>query len=330
MRKTILLIFVAMLAVTWSCQKEEAADKLVNEIENVLKAEEFEGTIPVNCGYLADCFTAGQHIDVGQFIIANDEGNLYIKYDAEEPWLVFEVQFIVVDDLADVPNARGNPIPGEFPYKFDYYTDGVQSAAFVLSLDELGYEIGDKIYVVAHAVVGTGSEMVDDELVILDEETAFGGCEEGPTGNRWWFYAEYTLAPCNGGPYPPDCEWVEETAYGGNSTGAGSAWWFYFDTEGPETQNIYAGQKLVDGASVTFENGTITIILGENMRLQDDEESVKILGYNLLPDSRPASGASNPNQLYAGTSLTVEVDEFNFYVIHIDVEVWVCPEEDEE
>jgi hypothetical protein len=129
---------------------------------------------------------------------------------------------------------------------------------------------------------------------------------------------------------PSDCVWKGQTAYGGDYEGLGAAWWYYFDTKGPATQKIFAGQKLVEGASVTYSDNKITIVLGPNMKLEPGKgESVKILGYDEIPDSRPASGGgpSSP-RIYAGTDLIVTVDPFKFYVIHLDVEVLVCDDDE--
>jgi hypothetical protein len=128
--------------------------------------------------------------------------------------------------------------------------------------------------------------------------------------------------------------WKGETAWGGYYVGPRSdeylsngnkAWWYYFDTEGPATQAIYAGQNLVSGASVTYDqnSGTITIVLEPNMRLKTGSETVKIAGYDEgeLPASRPAMGSSNPNQIYAGTDLVISVVHYRYYAIHLDVEV---------
>jgi hypothetical protein len=113
---------------------------------------------------------------------------------------------------------------------------------------------------------------------------------------------------------------VCETAFGGDYPGAGAAWWYYFDTEGQETQAIYAGQQLTNG-SVTYSGGNLTIDLGDWCLDPGDldNEQVKILGYDVLPASRPPAGAGNPNQIYAGNELTVPVAPFRYYVIHLDV-----------
>jgi hypothetical protein len=124
--------------------------------------------------------------------------------------------------------------------------------------------------------------------------------------------------PCETPP-PPDCG--EETAFGGNTAGGGPAWWFYFDTTGPATQDIYAGQKKVDGTSVTYSNGKITIVLGDKMHLQDVKDPVKIQGYDAgkLPSRRPAAGRFST---YKGSDLVdISVGDYHFFVIHIDAEV---------
>ncbi|WP_367362502.1 hypothetical protein [Mesotoga sp.] len=124
-------------------------------------------------------------------------------------------------------------------------------------------------------------------------------------------------------PTDPEIWDGEETAYGGNYEGDGSAWWYYFDTNGPSTQSIYAGGNLIPGASVTYSEyyDTIKIVLGPNMRLQSVSEPVKISGYSSsdLPSSRPEMGSAN---IYKGTNLTIyNVPERRYYVIHLDVEV---------
>jgi len=113
--------------------------------------------------------------------------------------------------------------------------------------------------------------------------------------------------------------WKEETAWGGDYPGAGATWWYYFDTQGPSTQDIYAGQKKVEGASVTYKNGKLTIVLGPDMRLQSVSESVKIQGY--AEGDLPTSGP-NPGHFTAkGTDLEVSVSPARYYAIHLDVEV---------
>ena len=123
--------------------------------------------------------------------------------------------------------------------------------------------------------------------------------------------------------------WAGQTAWGGNYQGPGThGWWYYFDATigSPSTQSIYAGQKLIDGASITYDstNRTIVINLGPNMRFADKSENVKIKGYDELPENRPEMGPKP--HLYKGTAsgtslLIFNVDHYKFYAIHLDVEV---------
>ena len=111
-----------------------------------------------------------------------------------------------------------------------------------------------------------------------------------------------------------------ETAWGGNTQGANpKPWWFYYDATQGGQQTIYAGQFPVTGAYVEYINGEIVIELGDYMSLIDDDEAVKIQGYNAdyLPETRPTAGHFD----HKGTSLTVEIEEHPFYAIHLDVAV---------
>lgn len=128
----------------------------------------------------------------------------------------------------------------------------------------------------------------------------------------------YNLVPCDNNEN--DCDWQEETAFGGSVAGAGNAWWFALDASTSGTYPIYAGQQAVDGASVVYDATTdqISIVLGNHMQLQNVSEPVKVEGYNVLPSERPAAGLF---ELYKGTNLTVQGNNSNYYVVHLDVEV---------
>lgn len=125
------------------------------------------------------------------------------------------------------------------------------------------------------------------------------------------------------------CEnWSGETAFAGSMQGEGSAWWYIFETGATlmesVTHPIFAGQRRVPGASVTYWNNVLTIDLGPFMRLKEGSETVKIQGYNTgqLPNRRPPAGQFTT---YKGESLVVEVGHFDYFVIHLDVEV--CQDE---
>ena len=114
----------------------------------------------------------------------------------------------------------------------------------------------------------------------------------------------------------PTCTTRTETAFGGETTGAGNAWWFAFDAGEDATQDIIAGQNEVIG-TVSYNGTHLTISLNSGWTLQNVNEPVKIQGYNDLPSDRPAAGQFTT---YKGGSLVVPVSSYNFYVIHLDVE----------
>jgi len=150
-------------------------------------------------------------------------------------------------------------------------------------------------------------------------ETAWGGNNEF-LGKKWAYYIVYPIECGDGDGGDDGCQ--AETAWGGETAGAGSAWWFYFDVSGETIQPIWAGQDINVG-TVTYDDiaGTLTIVLTNDWELTDDSESVKIQGYDEIPDTRPAAGQFD----IKGTDLVVDVDPFAYYGIHLDV--ILCPTE---
>jgi len=119
-------------------------------------------------------------------------------------------------------------------------------------------------------------------------------------------------------PTPPitnePTSYTFDTAFGGNASGAGNGWWYYYDGVGVET--IWAGQYKNAG-TVEKIGGNLVITLSNGFELVPEAaESVKIQGYSVLPSARPAAGQFTT---YKGTSLTVPVGSFPYYVIHLDV-----------
>ncbi len=115
-----------------------------------------------------------------------------------------------------------------------------------------------------------------------------------------------------------------ETAWGGETDGPGSAFWWYFDTEDGETQEVRAGSKgeVIGSVTILADNGncTVSFDLNEFWGLQDDTETVKIQGYATeadIPSSRPPAGQFTT---YKGELLDgIEISCYPFYAIHLDV-----------
>ena len=152
-------------------------------------------------------------------------------------------------------------------------------------------------------------------MVIAKADQAIASAKNSKGFLATYFYYEVT---CEAPPPPEGCE--TETAWGGNSAGEGSAWWYYFDTQGLATQTIYAGQNATDG-TVTWDGTNLVIDLG-SWELQADDEAVKIEGYEVIPLVRPPAVQFT---LYKGTDLTVPVNTFPYYAIHLDVQKCIAP-----
>ena len=67
---------------------------------------------------------AGQHIDVGDVNVWNDDTNLYVQYVLDDPWVMTESHLHVATSMESIPQTQpnkkglggGNPIPGHFDY----------------------------------------------------------------------------------------------------------------------------------------------------------------------------------------------------------------------
>src|SRR5512139_644942 len=60
---------------------------------------------------------AGQHTVVGSIKIWNDADFIYVKYETISPYCLMETHLAIASDLSGIPQANGNPIPGQFPYQ---------------------------------------------------------------------------------------------------------------------------------------------------------------------------------------------------------------------
>lgn len=256
---------------------------------------------------------AGQFTPVGTVSITDNGTSFTVKYEAYAGYSFSEIHFWYGASLDDMPvNNGGNPQIGLFDYNYPFNTPQ-EEFSFDVPYLSLDWECGE-FFAAAHAVFGT--------------ETAWGqGTEINPGGGSWAMYFEPAFE-CpddddeDGGGDDECTVFNYETAFGGNSTGAGNAWWYYYNTTTGGVQNIYAGRTMVAG-TVEYSAGAITITLIDGWELDPDaSEPVKIQGYQTPPNKRPAAGLFTT---YKGDALTVNVDYFNFYVIHLDVRI--CAEE---
>ncbi len=247
----------------------------------------------------------GQHIEVGTVTVGNNADFLFITYKTIEGWYLTDLHLYV---LEEEPTNRLNP--GHAPYKEENLPEGTQDYTLVVPFEDLGNLealCGLSLWLQAKANV---ENIVDGNL--LGGETAYGGDIKG---SPWYGNIEY-IVQCDNGENGDNGDWQTETAWGGNTSGSGAAWWYYYDASTEGEQTIWAGQDLNAG-TVELNGGTIEINLLNGWELQDVVEPVKIQGYEDIPNSRPAAGLFTT---YKGSELSVSVKEFPFYAIHLDVQ----------
>jgi len=135
---------------------------------------------------------AGQHIDAGVVKVWNDSGNLYVKYITAQDWCLDETHLQVASSLDDIPQANGNPIPGQFEYQNT--KSCVPNFTYTIPLK------GDScdLYIAAHAVVKkvkSGYYSDDKSYGSSSTETAWGDGLDFP-GEDWATYFTYSVEGC--------------------------------------------------------------------------------------------------------------------------------------
>jgi hypothetical protein len=195
---------------------------------------------------------------------------------------------------------------------------------------ELTWAAGQELFIALHAEV----VQLDDEGIVLEEETAWGGDLPG-TGPRWWFYLAYTVQECIvDGSNGQICYGEGETAWtdGPRFTQQGN-WGTYTPySDAAQSVTIFAGQTLDAGTaefSAPDAEGmvTITITLAAGWRFQPVGENVKIQDYSAVPlMSNPRPGLFSHKFTADAAPYVLKVPANNFYGIHLDVQQIVpCP-----
>ena len=131
---------------------------------------------------------AGQNDDAGDVTIWNDADYLYVKYETVADVFIEETHVHVATPLEGIPQANGNPIPGQFDYQ-TFHDPWVTEFTYMIPLDP-GWVSGTELYIAAHAVV-----YIDDGFGGYYSETAWGDGYGFP-GSNWATYILYTVG-CN-------------------------------------------------------------------------------------------------------------------------------------
>jgi len=122
---------------------------------------------------------AGQNQHAGDIKVWDDGTSLFVSYETVSPWCLTETHLAVVSSLDSIPQANGNPIPGQFPYKNTH--NCATNFLYTIPLTKGACQI----YIAAHAAVKSPEST----------ETAWGNGLDFP-GNNWGTYFLYEPNIC--------------------------------------------------------------------------------------------------------------------------------------
>lgn len=155
---------------------------------------------------------AGQTELVGYVYVCNDGDSLTVTYDTSSSgWPISETHLAVGDQLSDIPQKNGNPIPGQFPYKGNHNP----------MVTEVSYDIpyaaavGDTVIIAAHAVVWDPDSAGISGTVYV--------CSDG--NESYTAYNNAVLGPDAGAPEPRvGTAYPSAEPYGEQTDAANSVW----------------------------------------------------------------------------------------------------------
>ena len=136
-------------------------------------------TVITYCRPTVTNLIAGQHINVGTVTAWDDGVYLYVRYSTTDGWVLTETHLAVATSLDGIPQTKkGNPIPGEFPYS-EEHCPPVTAYTYKIDMGEEGFEVGDMLYIAAHAVVFNLANKMNMTVVSDTDTLVTAGNVEG-------------------------------------------------------------------------------------------------------------------------------------------------------
>lgn len=195
-RKYVFPLIIAVLAAMGGCAADDSPTAPIQTFGDVQGTTQF---IDDPCGEVTtETLFAGQTIDVGTVIVANNGTDLCVTYSATGDWRIKETHLHIALTVGDIPQTKtGNPRPGKFAYSH-VLNPAAATDEYCFPLSDLGYEAGADLIIAAHAVV---QRLVGGQ--VAQTETAWGYGPNFP-GANWATYLGHTVQECNGeAPFQP-------------------------------------------------------------------------------------------------------------------------------
>jgi hypothetical protein len=277
---------------------------------------------PFKTDLIADGGDPELAIVVGDVLVWNDVGTLYVKYViTDSDWCLTETHLAVATSLVDIPQKNGNPIPGKFLYQCYYDEDegkwvlkikdegneGANCDAAYLNLIDpclstitytipLTWDLGTELFIAAHAVV---EKSWTESITIVSNA---GDMVYGPTAGYYqindfasWGVPKLAFETWMHSAWPwrtdPDgAKWISTSYLIGQDGGSipDSSWrWFHEEFVIPDNSEILSANLLsatADNAEEVYFNG---ILVGWDGEIQgdyhDDHEWATIKDYDIDP-----------------------------------------------
>lgn len=288
-------MLVAILAITWSCQKDDIENFSQNE-QLVLKSQPVPGDYDIAFSYVGETTLT---FEIDQSGARNISHMLFQFIDCEG-------EYLSIDNIISA-TVNGNDWKDKTVSNsgFDYNCDFDLDLPFI-KLDDFEF---DKVDIVT-VVIKLDTKVANVDYLIK-------------SANECFVYSEVTEI-CGPDDFPPTIVCEGETAWSfGPRYNVRGNWATYTPYDGDEkTVDLFAGQtrhagtvhfSAVDGGKVT-----ITIEMEEDWSLQDVSDAIKVQGYNgKAPSGNPAPGRF---RTYKGNELSFTVDAFEFFGIHVDIQ----------
>ena len=124
--------------------------------------------------------------DAGDVCVQRIGDTLYVKFVVTEPdWYLLETHVAVGDALSDIPQAKGNPIPGQFEFADPH----PPVTEYTYAIDVSGYPANMKLFIATHAALGY---MPDGPDGSIEKRSTGWGYKTGEfVGKNWATYFTY-------------------------------------------------------------------------------------------------------------------------------------------
>ncbi len=181
--KTKLLPALAALLFFTACQKEYSVTTTKKK-QTVSQNGSDQPTPSYGCETLYISMIAGQYIEAGVIDVFNDDKNIYLTFNTANGYVLKETHLYVGDCAAIPVNQKGNPVPGQFPYKNTH--DNATTFTYQVPISAIGLQQCGCI--AAHASV----VKLDASGKVIDAQTAWGkGSLINPNNGNWGMKFNY-------------------------------------------------------------------------------------------------------------------------------------------